>query len=129
MKSGSMGPMEVMVTMEEPTKSEKLTEPLITVGKKIIAFVKDLQPQIKIFSDAGPDVHWIGNEKGFAGATFWSTINTDKLTIGASKTDYLNSGDPEGTQWIVGQCDVSIRPGWFYHSDQDSLVKNPTAIG
>ena len=93
--------------------------------KEIIAFVKNLQPNIKIFSDAGPDVHWIGNEKGFAGATFWSTINTDQLTIGASKTDYLNSGDPEGTKWIVGQCDVSIRPGWFYHSDQDSLVKTP----
>lgn len=96
--------------------------------EEIIAFVKNLQPNIKIFSDAGPDVHWIGNEKGFAGATFWSTINTDNLTIGASKTDYLNSGDPEGTQWIVGQCDVSIRPGWFYHADQDSLVKSPQQL-
>ena len=96
--------------------------------EEIIAFVKNLQPNIKIFSDAGPDVHWIGNEKGFAGATFWSTINTDNLTIGASKMDYLNSGDPEGTQWIVGQCDVSIRPGWFYHADQDSLVKSPQQL-
>ena len=96
--------------------------------EEIIAFVKNLQPNIKIFSDAGPDVHWIGNEKGFAGATFWSTINTDNLTIGASKTDYLNSGDPKGTQWIVGQCDVSIRPGWFYHADQDSLVKSPQQL-
>ena len=95
----------------------------------IIAFVKNLQPNIKIFSDAGPDVHWIGNEKGFAGSTFWSTINTDSLTIGASKTDYLNTGDPKGTKWIVGQCDVSIRPGWFYHADQDSLVKNTPTIG
>lgn len=94
----------------------------------IITLVKNLQPNIKIFSDAGPDVHWIGNEKGFAGSTFWSTINTDNLTIGASKTDYLNSGDPQGTQWIVGQCDVSIRPGWFYHADQDSLVKSPQQL-
>lgn len=96
--------------------------------EEIIAFVKKLQPNIKIFSDAGPDVHWIGNEKGFAGSTFWSTINTDRLTIGASKTDYLNTGDPEGTKWIVGQCDVSIRPGWFYHADQDSLVKTPQQL-
>ncbi len=94
----------------------------------IIAFVKNLQPNIKIFSDAGPDVHWIGNEKGFAGSTFWSTIKTDRLTIGSSKTDYLNTGDPEGTKWIVGQCDVSIRPGWFYHADQDSLVKTPQQL-
>ena len=96
--------------------------------EEIIAFVKNLQPNIKIFSDAGPDVHWIGNEKGFAGSTFWSTINTDRLTIGASKTDYLNTGDPEGTKWIVGQCDVSIRPGWFYHADQDNLVKTPQQL-
>jgi alpha-L-fucosidase len=96
--------------------------------EKIIAFVKNLQPNIKIFSDAGPDVHWIGNEKGFAGSTFWSTINTGQLTIGASKTDYLNTGDPNGNQWIVGQCDVSIRPGWFYHANQDSLVKTPQQL-
>ncbi len=96
--------------------------------QKIIAFVKKLQPNIKIFSDAGPDVHWIGNEKGFAGSTFWSTINTGQLTIGASKTDYLNTGDPNGNQWIIGQCDVSIRPGWFYHANQDSLVKTPQQL-
>lgn len=96
--------------------------------EEIIALVKNLQPNIKIFSDAGPDVHWIGNEKGFAGSTFWSTIKTENLTIGASKTDYLNTGDPEGTKWIVGQCDVSIRPGWFYHADQDSLVKTPQQL-
>lgn len=87
------------------------------------ALVKKLQPNISIFSDAGPDVHWIGNEHGFAGETFWSTINRDELIIGTSKTDYLNSGDPNGKDWVVGQCDVSIRPGWFYHAAQDSLVK------
>ena len=86
--------------------------------------VKQLQPNIFIFSDAGPDVHWIGNEKGFAGETFWSTITRDSLEIGTSKTAYLNSGDPQGTDWVIGQCDVSIRPGWFYHQSQDSLVKS-----
>lgn len=91
----------------------------------IFSLVKELQPDIKIFSDAGPDVHWIGNEKGFAGPTFWSTINSDSLVIGNSKTEYLNSGDPNGNSWIVGQCDVSIRPGWFYHEAEDSLVKTP----
>ena len=89
------------------------------------ALVKELQPNIKIFSDAGPDIHWIGNEHGFAGEEFWSTIKADSLVIGASKSSYLNSGDPNGPDWIIGQCDVSIRPGWFYHSSQDSLVKTP----
>jgi alpha-L-fucosidase len=92
------------------------------------ALVKSLQPNIMIFSDAGPDVHWIGNEKGFAGETFWSTIDKDKLIIGGSDTKYLNTGDPNGTHWIVGQCDVSIRPGWFYHESEDSLVKPPLEL-
>ena len=94
----------------------------------IFSIVKELQPNIKIFSDAGPDVHWIGNEQGFAGATFWSTINPESIIIGKSNTTYLNTGDPEGKNWVVGQCDVSIRPGWFYHEDQDSLVKTPKEL-
>ena len=88
------------------------------------ALVKKLQPDIKIFSDAGPDIHWIGNEHGFAGDPFWSTISSDSLVIGASDANYLNSGDPDGTDWIVGQCDVSIRPGWFYHASEDEKVKS-----
>ncbi|MBP8790135.1 MAG: alpha-L-fucosidase [Breznakibacter sp.] len=94
----------------------------------IFHLVKELQPNIKIFSDAGSDVHWIGNENGIAGATFWSTISKDRLTIGTSETDYLNNGDPNGDDWIVGQCDVSIRPGWFYHASEDSLVKSPQQL-
>jgi len=50
------------------------------------------------------------------------------LIIGSSDPEYLNSGDPEGTNWIVGQCDVSIRPGWFYHKAEDSLVKSPQEL-
>ncbi|MFY0690084.1 MAG: alpha-L-fucosidase [Cyclobacteriaceae bacterium] len=92
------------------------------------ALVKSLQPDIKIFSDAGPDVHWIGNEHGIAGETFWSTITSDSLIVGTSKTQYLNSGDPQGTDWIVGQCDVSIRPGWFYHAAEDERVKTPNEL-
>ncbi len=92
------------------------------------ALVKKLQPDICIFSDAGPDVHWIGNENGYAGNTFWSTINKDELIIGNSDQAYLNSGDPEGKNWIIGQCDVSIRPGWFYHKEEDSLVKSPQEL-
>ena len=90
----------------------------------MFAYVKTLQPDVKIFSDAGPDVHWIGNEHGFAGSTFWSMMNRDSVGVGTSKTDYLNTGDPVGMDWVVGQCDVSIRPGWFYHESQDSMVKS-----
>ena len=49
--------------------------------KEIREIVYRLQPEALIFSDAGPDIHWIGNERGIAGETFWSTINTDKLIV------------------------------------------------
>ncbi len=90
--------------------------------------VKSLQPGISIFSDAGPDIRWVGNEHGHAGDPFWSTIDRDKLIIGRSDQAYLNTGDPEGRDWIIGQCDVSIRPGWFYHEEEDSLVKTPDEL-
>lgn len=86
--------------------------------------VYSLQPDIIIFSDAGPGCRWIGNERGIAGETNWSTIKGDSLIIGASKQAYLNTGDPVGTDWITGECDVSIRPGWFYHASQDDQVKS-----
>jgi alpha-L-fucosidase len=94
----------------------------------IFALAKKLQPGTLIFSDAGPDIRWVGNEKGYAGETFWSAIDNSKLVIGASDSDYLNVGDPDGNAWLIGQCDVSIRPGWFYHADQDSLVKTPRQL-
>ncbi len=90
-----------------------------------IRLVKELQPGVLIFSDAGPDIRWVGNERGFAGETFWSAIDRDRLGIGYSDPEYLNTGDPAGTHWISGECDVSIRPGWFYHPSEDSLVKPP----
>ncbi len=94
----------------------------------ISKYVKSMQPDILIFSDAGPDIRWIGNEHGIAGKTNWSTINADDMTIGEADAKYLNSGDPNGRQWVVGECDVSIRPGWFYHKSQDDKVKTPQQL-
>ncbi|OAY30447.1 alpha-L-fucosidase 1 [Manihot esculenta] len=83
------------------------------------AMVKELQSSINIFSDAGPDVRWVDNENGFAGTTSWSTINRTSLSIGnGSIMDYLNTGDPKGTDWLPAECDVSIRKGWFWHKSE-----------
>ena len=90
--------------------------------------IKKLQPDALIFSDAGPDIRWIGNERGIAGETNWSTINNENLVIGKADTSYLNTGDPDGKKWIPGECDVSIRPGWFYHSKEDDAVKTPQQL-
>ncbi|KAK1307292.1 Alpha-L-fucosidase 1 [Acorus calamus] len=82
--------------------------------------VKQLQGSINIFSDAGPDVRWVGDESGTAGATCWSPINRTSLKIGdANLENYLNTGDQRGTDWVPPECDVSIRPGWFWHKDEN----------
>ncbi len=82
------------------------------------ALVRQHQPDAVIFN--GPDVRWIGNEKGFAGETNWSTFDPAKFEIGVREDGaYLASGEPGGPVWRPGECDVSIRPGWFWHPDED----------
>lgn len=80
------------------------------------AMVRQLQPGAVMFSDEGPDVRWIGNEHGFAGETNWSTFDRSKVSVGqAGDRDYLNRGEEGGPHWVPGECDTSIRPGWFWH--------------
>lgn len=86
--------------------------------------VRELQPKAVMFSDVGPDVRWVGNETGNAGETCWSTIDTVGMAPGKADPKYLNVGDPEGKLWIPAETDVSIRPGWFYHPEEDSKVKS-----
>ncbi|MGL5243900.1 MAG: alpha-L-fucosidase, partial [Sarcina sp.] len=85
--------------------------------------IKKLQPNCVIFSPYGPDVRWIGNENGYAGEPCWSTVKRSKMGVTASPT-YLNTGEKNGDCWIIGESDVSIRPGWFYHEEQDTEVKS-----
>lgn len=89
--------------------------------------VRELMPMAVMFSDAGPDMRWVGNERGIAGDPCWATLNaTDRYPGGTS--DGLNSGERPGTDWIPAECDVSIRPGWFYHSNEDTRVKTPAQL-
>jgi alpha-L-fucosidase len=89
-------------------------------------FVKQISPQTIVFSDIGPDCRWVGNENGIAGATNWNYLDTAgfKRGEGAPSTDTLNTGNRFGKNWIPAECDVSIRPGWFYHKEEDSKVKS-----
>lgn len=93
------------------------------------ATVRRLQPNAVMFSDAGPDVRWIGNERGVAGTTNWSTVDPRIVTVpGVSGDEVMRSlqdGDRDGTVWRPGETDVSIRPGWFYHPAEDSKVRTP----
>jgi alpha-L-fucosidase len=90
--------------------------------------VRELQPEACMFSDAGPDVRWVGNEAGVAGDPCWATIDVEGLFPGRADPKYLNRGDRKGTRWIPAEVDVSIRPGWFYHASEDGKVKTAARL-
>ena len=85
--------------------------------------IDELQPQAVIFSDGGPGCRWVGNENGFAGATNWSFLRGGEVYPGYPKYRELQYGHADGNQWVAAECDVSIRPGWFYHPEEDDKVK------
>jgi alpha-L-fucosidase len=106
-------------------------------GKKMIydwngfeLTIRSVAPNTMVFSDIGPDMRWVGNENGIAGATNWNLLDTAGFSrgAGAPPNDTLNQGNVNGKNWIPAECDVSIRPGWFYHAKEDSLVKSPSVL-
>ena len=101
--------------------------------EKTWPIVRKLQPMAMIFSDIGPDMRWVGNEKGFAAETSWSTltpigINGGKPVPGGVESENLSTGTRDGKYWIPAECDVPQRPGWFYHADQNDKVKTPDQL-
>ncbi|MFV8346993.1 alpha-L-fucosidase [Flavobacterium sp. ZB4P13] len=94
-----------------------------------ISLVRNMLPNVIFFSDAGPSIRWVGNERGSAGKTNWNTISIDTLYAGKPGIDdLLNKGSEDGTSWVPAETDVSIRPGWFYHKEEDALVKTPEQL-
>ncbi|MBC6367755.1 alpha-L-fucosidase [Algoriphagus sp. AK58] len=88
-----------------------------------IELVRTLQPGAMLFSDAGPDVRWVGNEHGFAYETTWSNLMRDSVYAGMPDFDKWATGQENGTHWVPAESDVSIRPGWYYHAYEDHKVK------
>ena len=114
-------------------------------GKKQIydwdAFYKTiqrLQPKA-VMAIMGDDVRWVGNERGLGRETEWnatvltpgiyarSTENNKRLGV-FSKAEDLGSRKmlEKATElfWYPSEVDVSIRPGWFYHAEEDAKVKS-----
>jgi alpha-L-fucosidase len=92
------------------------------------ALVRELQPNAVIFN--GPDIRWVGNERGYARESEWSVMNRNSNPfdfINATQKD-LGSlealGDGANLIWYPAETDVSIRPGWFYHAREDGKVKS-----
>ncbi len=86
--------------------------------------VRRLQPEAVMFSDVGPDVRWVGNERGVAFETSWNPITLTGFYPGHPDYTHIAAGAPDGARWVPPEVDVSIRPGWFYHPAEDDKVKS-----
>ena len=95
--------------------------------------VRSLQPDAVIFSDVGPDIRWVGNESGYAAETCWATYDPVGEDGAAAAPGYVRekegeTGHHHGSHWMPAECDVSIRPGWFWHAEENAKVKTPAQL-
>ncbi|MDH4272658.1 MAG: alpha-L-fucosidase [Candidatus Aminicenantes bacterium] len=106
--------------------------------------IRELQPKAVIFGMA-PDLRWVGTETGYGRETEWSVVPVqirEKASPSASLDDIFIPGDmtaedlgsrdkiakARALAWYPAETDVSIRPGWFYHANQDGKVKTPEEL-
>ncbi|MGK2912109.1 MAG: alpha-L-fucosidase [Sphingobium sp.] len=89
----------------------------------IIALVHALQPDACTFDPLGADIRWVGNEDGHAGDPCWPTMPDEPYDQAKG-----NSGVRGAPLWWPAETNVSIRPGWFYHADEDAQVKTPQKL-
>jgi len=73
--------------------------------------VYELQPNAVIFQ-GNFDIRWAGNENGVADDPCWSIVDANR------------NPTPYGTKWMPAECDVPIRPGWFYKPWEDTKLKS-----
>ena len=104
----------------------------------ILKTIRTLQPKA-VTAIMGDDVRWVGNEGGLGRETEWSAtvLTPGSYTYSAEsnkalgvmpKAKDLGSREliakAEQLYWYPSEVDVSIRPGWFYHADQDGQVRS-----
>ena len=104
-------------------------------GPRAREIIERLQPNAILFQgpkNARNVVRWVGNERGVAGQTNWSTLDIAGrgITPGHAPGDhrtYLGSGDCGAPSWCPAECDFSIQRstdpnGWFYGASDPRLT-------
>ncbi|WP_137898948.1 alpha-L-fucosidase [Sphingomonas sp. 2SG] len=104
-------------------ETRKIDAPKYYNWPSIIALVHQHQPMACTFDPLGADIRWVGNEDGVAGDPCWPTMPDHPYVQSEG-----NSGVRNGALWWPAETDVSIRPGWFYHPDEDAKVKDPQRL-
>ncbi len=109
--------------------------------------IRKLAPHALI-AISGPDVRWVGTESGYGRESEWSVLPlgaADQQKIGEASQSSVNIAptldyqkedlgsrskikDAKGLIWYPAETDVSIRPGWFYHTKEDNEVKTPEKL-
>lgn len=112
----------------------------------IYAKVRELAPNACI-SNCGPDIRWVGNEAGVARKSEFNVVpkfacdiqTIERNSQQEDNEDFAKKGadiifDDLGSReflanfndfmWYPAEVDVSIRPGWFYHKNQDNKVRS-----
>ena len=100
--------------------------------------IRSLQPKA-VTAIMGDDVRWVGNESGLGREMEWSATALVPEIHPGSKASRERAGiswksSDQGSRkvlekatelsWYPSEVDVSIRPGWFYHAEEDSKVKS-----
>lgn len=104
-------------------EARKIDAPRYYNWPSIVALVHQHQPMACTFDPLGADVRWVGNEDGVAGDPCWPTMPNHPYVQSEG-----NSGVRGAPLWWPAETDVSIRPGWFYHADEDAKVKDPARL-
>jgi len=90
---------------------------------KVREIVRTHQPNAVMFADEHMDVRWVGNEHGVAGDPCWPTVDDTPYTMPKG-----NKGVRGGSIWNPAETNTSIRPGWFWHRDEDDKVRSPANL-
>lgn len=118
-------------------------DPSLFDWQAVFQLVRKLQPNA-VIAITGPDVRWVGNEAGQTRDSEWSVLPLPQEAPGAFEQDRQswrslwelrgrNQASDLGSRselskakalcWWPAETDVSIRPGWFYHPEDDQRVK------
>lgn len=91
---------------------------------------RELQKDAAIFSDIGPELRWVGNECGFAHEESFGTYTPNPAKEGIEPAPGLTighegmKGTPDGKYFIPFEADFPLRPGWFYHPEQEGKQRS-----